>query len=139
MLFNPFASWDQELDNRCVKVLKRIITATEDEAQIVFNSTHRLMLQPENGKAGPGLIPQMWAAGFRDNIHPSIHTCYPEADRLTAIDEWLNIHGSHDWVALDDEPIEHERAYAVDPVLGIGVREFNHCAKWFGFKPFLAL
>ena len=137
-LFNAHASWEQELDQRCCRVLHKIIGASG--AKIVFNTTHNTMLHPRDGDSIPGLIPQFEAAGFGPHLHEVVHTVYPHVDRLTAIMDWLHNNGKdRQWVALDDVKIAHERAYLTDADLGIGFAEYNHCAQWLGFKPFIAL
>lgn len=137
-LFNVHASFDQELDTRCIKVLKKIIE--ESNAYIVFNTTHNRMLYPSQQDKIPGLINQFEQHGLGDRIHKTVCTVYPDTDRLTAIRHWLSSNNPDaNWVALDDVKINHDRACLVDADLGIGMREYNHCAQWFGYKPFLAL
>ena len=50
-LFNPHASFDQVLDDRCCRVLHKIIEASG--AKIVFNTTHNTMLYPIEGDKTP--------------------------------------------------------------------------------------
>lgn len=123
-MFNFNASFDQILDDMCVKVLRHIIDKTD--AQIVFNTTHNRMLEPFADRR-PGLISQFVAAGFGDDIHPDNHTLYPDIDRTTAVREWLYRHPevTH-WVAFDDVAIDDERAYLTDPDHGIGWGEYQH-------------
>ena len=138
-LFNPHASFDQVLDDRCCRVLHKIIEASG--AKIVFNTTHNTMLYPTDGYKTPGLINQFEAAGFGPHIHETLCTSYPSYDRKTCIMEWLHKNSSKDrqWVAIDDVKIDHERAYLTDADLGIGIGEYNHCAKWLGFKSFFVM
>lgn len=136
-LFNNMASFDQELDTRCVAVLRKIIDASG--AKIVFNTTHNRHLHQEDGF--PGLINQFVAAGFGDDLHEDMHTVYPDVDRLTAINEWLDRNKTDNmlWVALDDVKIDHKRAFLVNADHGIGIDAYNHCAKWLMFKTFVVL
>ena len=138
-LFNTHASFDQELDDRCVKVLRKIIDASG--AKIVFNTTHNTMLYPSETDTVPGLINQFTKVGFAADIHPTVCTIYPDVDRKTAILRWLNENGSEGrkWVVLDDVEIRDVRAYLTDADLGIGIGEYNHCAEWLEFKRFIAL
>ena len=138
-LFNAHASLEQRLDDRCIRVLRLILDRSG--AKIVFNTTHNRMLHPEAGERGaPGLLHQFAMAGFADDIHPANCTIYPDVDRLTAIRSWLAPRPSDTvWAALDDVSIADPRACLVDADHGIGIREYNHCATVFGYKPFLAL
>lgn len=137
-LFNTYASFDQALDDRCCRVLQKIIDASG--AKIVFNTTHNTMLYPSEMYNCPGLINQFEAAGFGTHIHETICTSYPGLDRRTCIMQWQHMNGfDGDWVAIDDAKIDHERAYLTDADLGIGIGEYNHCAKWLGFNSFFAL
>jgi len=80
-LDDRMASFNQNLDERCVMVLKKIIE--KSDAQIVFNSTHSNMLELTKNKTTgevvwPGLVDQFIKAGFNGDIHPSVSTEYPQ-------------------------------------------------------------
>lgn len=123
-LFNPNASFDQDFDERCLRVLHCILDNTG--AKIVFNTTHNRHLYPS--KTIPGLLNQFGKAGFSEYIHERHRTIYPDKSRLTAINEWISLSENEIvWVALDDAELSDDRACFVDADLGIGIREYNHC------------
>lgn len=142
-LFDRHASWRQVLDDRCIKVLHKILE--KSEAKIVFNTTHNLMLE-ERGEIGdttytPGLLQRFYDAGFKDYIHKHHSTQYPSISRYDAIIDWRERHSKEQdlWVAFDDVKIDHKRAYLTNPDLGIGFGEYNHAAKYLMFKGFSVL
>lgn len=130
------ASFKQLLDSRSVRLLTEIINRSG--AKIVFNSYHNKVLGPSSNGLTPGLIKRFEDVGLLDAIHETKSTKYPYfvRDRLLAIHEWLHQFGEEGdlWVALDDQKIDHKRAYTTSFDDGIGMGEFNHCAKWLQFK-----
>lgn len=131
-LFHKNPSFDQILDDRCIAVLKKIIE--KSGAKIVFNTSHNRLLFPS--KIAPGLHKRFLEAGFGENLHEYYHTTYPDVGRLTAIRHWLHEYGTPNllWVAFDDIPIDHKRAYLTDSNLGIGWGEYQHSARYLQFK-----
>ena len=167
-LSNATASFDQELDDRCVMVLKKIVE--KSGAKIVFNTTHSTALYPNQSGHHPGLIPQFRKIGLGDAIAEQPATTFPEIGytgfdegmfegldwgdtperyqfphqhpRLAAIFKYLLDNDPDDtalWIALDDVNIPHENAYTADYDLGIGIGEYNHAAFYLDFKSFLFL
>lgn len=140
-LFDKHASLDQVLDDRCVKVLHLILK--KSRAKIVFNSYHNnYFTEGLASSKSPGLLRRFQVAGFGDHIHPTQKTLFPygadgrsKLSRLDAIRIWLGQNGNHNWVVLDDEHIEHERAYRVNPEYGIGMSAYQHCAEWLWHNP----
>lgn len=155
-LTNCNASFDQDFDPRCVMVLKKILKETN--AKIVFNSTHNLHLHKTEYM--PGLL-NMWNRSFwnpevGNYLHDDNVTTYPNptryelipagrnpSRRLCAIFEWL--HGHYDiseansvlWIAMDDVMIDDERAFLIDFDEGIGIKAYDHAAKYFSFSGML--
>lgn len=162
-LSNPVASFDQELDDRCVMVLKKIIE--KSGAKIVFNTSHASALYPNESEHHPyGLIPQFEKAGLGDAIHETRRTLFPEIaytgfdesmfmgivwgdtpvhhqhphhhPRLAAIFKYLEDNdpdGTAQWIALDDVSMPHERAFTVSYEHGIGIDAYDHAAEYLNF------
>jgi len=133
-LFHPHASLDQELDPICVRVLRKILDDTG--AQVVFNTTHNLMLEADSSSGSwPGLLNQFAKHGFiaGRELHPISSTVFPRVDdRLSAIRHWLINNYTETWVALDDVHLDDSRAFTVDPDHGIGFNEYQHCLRFLG-------
>jgi len=131
-LFNVNCSFEQELDERCVKILRRIVD--DSKAKIVFNSTHNAALYESTHYVG--LLKRFVEAGFKDDIHETLCTAYPEITRMEAITKWLSDYGEDQclWVAFDDEKIDHKRAFLVDQDTGLGLRAYIHAANYLHFK-----
>lgn len=131
-LFHSNASYDQIFDERCVAVVKKVLD--DSGAWLVMNTTHNLHWEPD--RIAPGLKPQLHKCGLGKYLHKSPRTIYPELDRLTAIMKWMNDNADkHDlWVAFDDAPIDHKRAYRTSESLGVGIGEYNHAQRLLMFK-----
>ena len=158
-LSNPTASFEQELDPRCVMVLKKIIE--KSGAKIVFNTTHSNALYPNQSEHFPGLLVQFRKAGLGDDIAEAPATTFPEIGytgfdesmfdgidwgdtpqryqfphqhpRMAAIFKYLLDYDPDDtatWIALDDVKIPHERAFTVSYDHGIGIDAYDHAAEY---------
>lgn len=90
-------------------------------AAIVFNTTWNRMNMLDIAEAEG--ITALIAGKTR---YPDLH------DRLKAINLWLNENPKGDWVALDDCPIDHERAIFVEPDNGITTQNYRDACRLLG-------
>ena len=146
-LYQDNPSDRQIFDPRCTAIVREICIASG--AEIVMNTTHNNTWSYDEGDVviarheTPGLRDRLVEAGLGEFLHDaSPRTGYGLGDRpsrIDAINTWLSQNGDANWIALDDAPIDSERAFRISFEHGVDMAAYNHAAKWFDFKNAMVL